>query len=564
MPKARVEASPFKKACEACTKAKSKCNGKNPCQLCEKRGIPCIYAFKRKRGPAKRSKVVDDEPITSKKGGSSGIVITPYERRLWTVFFTIFKNQENSYNDPNNKGMAWCWFARQLELLKKHCTKVNNHKLCEMIQSFLDSMNLKMKQVTSQLENACPFTPSICTDCASTAMMHPNTEINIEQWNPTGQQNGENLKVFSKKVPENATSLDSEPVGTHMEMLLNNHKNNTAPAFTFRQTDTPAHYSIVANSKFEETFGISSSEAEKLLEWSGNGFLPWGGDIVGKIIVSEPDLVTFLQIMCLKFQAIGVTNKDKAYIREVPSTHSFKFWVKTGEAQWSQKQCIMQCVHRVLKTPTHLSGHVVMSFQVMGAPYAEDKTHKTPIVSNFKMPGATVNENDDHGSSNKRRKTSTSSGVSSSSSSSSMTTAALPGAEIALESGTPLLPSFSQGDIPIDTLPAEVYDYYSNWDQVDSENLGYLGEEVPVQAQGSTWSSNTENHHNGSSAVADSSASASSSSSSSSSLHYSSEVKAGEQAQQAQQEQQMDDALEDSAWLEHLLDWHDEGGGLQV
>jgi hypothetical protein len=39
------------KACGACHRAKSKCDGGNPCASCKRRGIDCVYFEQRKRGP---------------------------------------------------------------------------------------------------------------------------------------------------------------------------------------------------------------------------------------------------------------------------------------------------------------------------------------------------------------------------------------------------------------------------------------------------------------------------------------------------------------------------------
>ena len=60
---------------------------------CAKKNLECVYAFKKKRGRRQKS----NEP--TKRGKSC--VLSPYERRVWSIFFTIMKNQRNMANGTN-------------------------------------------------------------------------------------------------------------------------------------------------------------------------------------------------------------------------------------------------------------------------------------------------------------------------------------------------------------------------------------------------------------------------------------------------------------------------------
>ncbi|CAN0131362.1 unnamed protein product, partial [Ectocarpus sp. 8 AP-2014] len=44
----------FRTACNYCVSSKRGCSGGEPCDQCEKRGKPCIYAQRRKSGPRSR------------------------------------------------------------------------------------------------------------------------------------------------------------------------------------------------------------------------------------------------------------------------------------------------------------------------------------------------------------------------------------------------------------------------------------------------------------------------------------------------------------------------------
>jgi hypothetical protein len=46
-----------KNACNHCRNKKNKCNGKNPCELCIKHKIKCIYTPHKKRGPKPKTSI---------------------------------------------------------------------------------------------------------------------------------------------------------------------------------------------------------------------------------------------------------------------------------------------------------------------------------------------------------------------------------------------------------------------------------------------------------------------------------------------------------------------------
>mmetsp|Transcript_18739 Transcript_18739/g.59810 ORF Transcript_18739/g.59810 Transcript_18739/m.59810 type:complete len:515 (-) Transcript_18739:295-1839(-) len=244
-----------------------------------------------------------------------------------------------------------------------------------MIQSFLDTMDLKFKNVRDSLEQVCPFAPGICVECASAILMPPS-RMHIPRSEAIGVD-----RVIEAEVPPDTTDMTARPIGAWMQDLLRTHAENGKPALVIQQSDLPAKIHIDVNAAFEGAFGVSNADANNLFDWSGIGFLPWGGDVLGKIIVSESDLLSYLQVMCIKFQTPGVQDHSRAYIREVPSTHSFGFWLKGQDGMWEQKQCIMQVLHRVLQTTAHLAVHAVMCFDVIGSSYRVDPSQVAPVVS---------------------------------------------------------------------------------------------------------------------------------------------------------------------------------------
>ena len=427
-----ADSSPFRKTCDACTKSKSKCNGAQPCQACERRSEVCVYAFKRKRGPLKRkgsSQVRADDPLSAKRarladdeasarGGArpqEAALITPYERRLWTVFFTVFRNQQNAFSDKKEKGIAWCWFARQLELIKQHSQRVGNDHLIIMVNTFLESLDLRMQSVASAIEHKCPFSASACADCASSALSAPAARLHASGGAGHGHGHGHGLghghghehHVAGGGVLElervvriadgqlvtldsvsptviavdSSTSLHDVPGSAVVLAMRRELDGNELPGFLIDMVERPiARSTVRVNAKFTEAFGLSERDTNALLAWSGNEFLPWGADVLAKLMVSELDVVTYMQVMCLKFQAVGVPKK--AAVREVPTAYSAKLWLKGGGdgAQWEQKQCLIEVNHRILAVKHNVESTIICTIRVLGGAYDADETQSAPVV----------------------------------------------------------------------------------------------------------------------------------------------------------------------------------------
>jgi hypothetical protein len=342
--------SPFRKACDTCIKMKTKCSGEHPCKSCERRGEACVYGFKRKNGPMKRtnsSQICAEEPLSAKRARGPGdddadyyagarmgarpletALITPYERRLWTVFFTVFRNQEKTLadkkdrkekeKDKKEKSVAWCWFARQLDLIKQHAQRMKNDHLINMVNTFLESLDLRMQSVTSAIEHKCPFSASACADCASSALMvsapslraasgaghahgHGHEHEHKQQHAAGGGVLGlervmraadGQLATLESVAPsvlavDSAVSLHDVPESAVALKMRHELEANELPAFLIDMCERPVvRCTVRVNSKFTEAFGLSEQDTNALLAWSGNGFLPWGADVFAKLMVS--------------------------------------------------------------------------------------------------------------------------------------------------------------------------------------------------------------------------------------------------------------------------------------
>jgi len=331
----------LKGSCDACTASKVKCSGGNPCERCQMRDIACSYRPKRKRGPQKGFK-------TGKAGSSCSTVerneneddfsfVSTYERRVWSVFFTMFKNQNRTRTET---AWAWCWFVSQLEKLKKHLVKIGNVNALNRLSAWLEALDVDLKSVVNGMKEKCEFDPNMCGSCSAVAMCPPN------------------------QVGADASNLITElHIGRQIEI-----NRNDKPRLVVKLSS--GHCSVDVNQKFTSTFGYNGVHFEDMVMWSAGGFLPWGGDILAKLLVKESDLHVFLQILAIKFQALGPPEHglNVTTEREIPSTHIFELWCTEKQGEEPSKKCMfmLRCVHVERIENDVMTTQLKISFEQIG------------------------------------------------------------------------------------------------------------------------------------------------------------------------------------------------------
>jgi len=219
--------------------------------------------------------------------------VSSLERRIWSVFFTIFKHQ----NLTGSK-YAWCWFAQQLSKLDRYLQTTNNENSRKMLKSWMEALNLDVQSVVSEYASLCSFNSSMCGGCSAVALGAPD-------------KNTTQLPAALHKVPQFSRETLSDD----------------SKKAVLRSYNTEEGATVQVNAAFTKIFGLRGEDLQKILEWSGGGFLPWGGDILAKIVVKETDLHIFLQILALKFKSLGQRKQiSDEVIRQIPSTHVFDLW----------------------------------------------------------------------------------------------------------------------------------------------------------------------------------------------------------------------------------------------
>eukprot|EP00516_Mucochytrium_quahogii_P010430 CAMPEP_0203769134 /NCGR_PEP_ID=MMETSP0099_2-20121227/2007_1 /ASSEMBLY_ACC=CAM_ASM_000209 /TAXON_ID=96639 /ORGANISM=" , Strain NY0313808BC1" /LENGTH=406 /DNA_ID=CAMNT_0050665967 /DNA_START=76 /DNA_END=1293 /DNA_ORIENTATION=- len=333
-----METCLLKGSCDACTTSKVKCGGGNPCSRCSQKGIACAYRPKRKRGPQKKGgrsnkKQFEEEDFA---------FISSYEKRIWSVFFTMFKNQNRARTDAH---WAYCWFLNKLNKLKDYVTVTKNEHALNRINAWLDALDVDLGNVVKGMEKTCIFNPGQCGSCSAIAMSAPsgvNKQDIISQLHI-----GEDFSL----------AIEDKPI-----FLMVHSREGT---------------SVQVNGKFSSEFGLTASDIEDLLAWSGGGFLPWGGDVLAKLVVKEEDLHVFLQILAIKFQALGPPKHGRGVTseREIPSTHIFQL----NCAQGKRATFMLRCVHIEHIDNDQMTTTLKISFEQIGEKEGSDSTNNDSI-----------------------------------------------------------------------------------------------------------------------------------------------------------------------------------------
>lgn len=255
----------FRSVCEGCTTAKVRCNGKTPCERCLKKGVECVYLpFKNRGGHnhahksrapanANRKETVTNSSLTSDVMGD--IILDEHERRTWSVFFTLYKSF--------GKGCSQFWFKAQLFRMLK----------------FLETRAAEDATAANASARLTSWMTALGIDVKSPPLCVKNP--------PSFLKNHD----FTSKRPAFQSTLDD---------LRSDAAKRNLPWLNIGRD---GHVEV--NDTFTELFGVTQFELEQSLKDSNGGILPWGGDIMARIVGREADLILYLQGVSSNLDAVG-------------------------------------------------------------------------------------------------------------------------------------------------------------------------------------------------------------------------------------------------------------------
>mmetsp|Transcript_11791 Transcript_11791/g.13589 ORF Transcript_11791/g.13589 Transcript_11791/m.13589 type:complete len:502 (-) Transcript_11791:94-1599(-) len=329
-----MEPISLKKSCDFCTQSKVKCSGGYPCKRCTTKKIQCFYSPRKKRGTTKKSKrarpdLAAGNVIVTSSGIGDNVPLGSlgdWERRSWSVFFTLYKHYGTS--------CSLHWFNKQLHKMKTYLEKQGNKESLRRLNSWMEALSIDVDSLADQIAK-CHI------QCYKMAMQVPlRVDGNVEDTTSGANLLKENQ---NEKIPFIRLQIGFDP------------KSND-------------DVTVDCNKAFSQVFGFSKESISQQLQWTGGGFLPWGGDILSRILTKEADLLAFVQILAIKFNSMGRPQIDSLpYMREVPSCHMFEVKIKenTSSGKLIPVQCLVKCVHREVITAERAYLDINMEFTLM-------------------------------------------------------------------------------------------------------------------------------------------------------------------------------------------------------
>jgi len=358
----------LKSSCDACTASKVKCSGEDPCTRCVKKGVSCFYSPKKKRGPMKRerSMLVSNQPMVIKssiEGSTNGLSsLGSHERRSWSVFFTLYKYYGVS--------CSLFWFNRQLHKMRLYLLKQNKKDALKRLSSWMEALNIDEEELAGKVE-ACNLKLKEWGKSAEEASAAaPKKRI---QWNRADAINlNRGSAPFHLRVngEYNApiTPSDNASTTTPGDIIGSlDFSEGAEPGLQFSvdYLRPSSNSKVYTNSSFAELMGYDAKDIERDLEESGGGFLPWGGDVLSRILVNESDLLSFVQILAIKFNALGKP-EEWPVVRTMPSVHIFDINHASAKDHGPIK-AMVKCSHREVIADDESTLHVFMSFAPLSA-----------------------------------------------------------------------------------------------------------------------------------------------------------------------------------------------------
>jgi len=380
----------LRSTCDTCASSKVKCNGKEPCERCSRKGIDCFYSPKKKRGPAPKDHqlpiVVKATAITNSiENKDSGISygnaqeflsrdkLNKHERISWSVFFTLYKHYGVS--------CSLYWFSRQLYKIRKFLQSKGNVASLKRLDSWMVALKVDPKELEERVEKTTINQKKWATEIGRAGFQAACDNKSACIPSVLNFANPFHLRVDGR-VEKNEGDIAHRTSHIQLESSLDQSffadPNNTLPSLrcSLDYRDFSAEPVIVANWAFYELFGISGdSLANDLKEYAG-GFLPWGGDIMSRILFKESDLLAWIQLLAIKFNAIGFP-KSWPIKREIPSCNVFEInWLHSERD--GPLNCIIKSIHREVISDDSTFLTVELKFEPFGPPIgkAVADTHK--------------------------------------------------------------------------------------------------------------------------------------------------------------------------------------------
>lgn len=310
----------LRSVCDACTSAKLRCNGKTPCERCIKKGIQCHYQpFKHRGGGGSDKAKTKAAASNGDEFGDS--FMDEYERKTWSVFFTLYRSF--------SKGCSLFWFKQQLfRMLKFLETRAGSDAPAAnallRLKSWMIALGL---DVTN---------PPACGRSIPKFQFQKTTIVNFQS-----TLDDLNTDAQKRNLPMLSISENGE---------------------------------VVVNDAFTAAFEPSQEVLQRAVDDAGGGFLPWGGDLLARILSKENDLVLYIQSVSDAMDAIGRPT-GVPLIQVIPTMNVVRARKRGGQ----DVLCILRGIQRLSFQPDDISFSTLIVFELPEGSSSEVPSRARPF-----------------------------------------------------------------------------------------------------------------------------------------------------------------------------------------
>jgi len=242
-----------------------------------------------------------------------------HERKVWTVFFSMYKKF--------GKGCSSYWFKVQLCKMDAFLQEHSNEAALDRLRGWMEALGIVLE------------------DCSAICQAPPHLQMTFEITpQPTVHRSADELSLEAKT--------------------------KSIPLVYVNQQGM-----VECNAAFEQVFGRDGLSMNKMLANAGGGFLPFSGDVMASILAREADLLTYVQIVALSFDSLGKPESFPAS-RSFPTSHVFRVIRADGNEAWA----VIKCVHwQSLSINKEFTSTFLASFD-LSAPEVQQPAASKPLT----------------------------------------------------------------------------------------------------------------------------------------------------------------------------------------
>ena len=395
----RLAQGKLKITCESCTRAKVKCGGGTPCARCKERSLTCIYVVGKRRGRRKEaapppcskstcwtrmhlgdgqsphdvSSAIQNGDDTSLTPMAAQIAMTDLERRIFGVFFQLFRKHATSQSCCKD------WFTMQLNRIRLFLRRRRNVEALRTLTTWMEDHNVEIVDMedrilarrthTFQLGHMNPVNVSHRAPMLS--RLGISSDPSAPEIDPHVSSTASSSSSLARYDGENKGTEVGVHEGRASNFIRSGAKGDDAsrvPTVTMRL----AHdlISVTCSPAFTDVFGYAANEFETLLDWTVGGLLPWGGDVMCEVFATEEDVLLWLRILAMKFNRIGRPPALPA-VREAFIVQEVDVRARDGRVH----PCVVKGVVREFIELADSAVEVSLSFEVL---HTDRVTYTTP------------------------------------------------------------------------------------------------------------------------------------------------------------------------------------------